>query len=42
MDEGDAPGTTRARTGLALFGALFGFGDRDEHTSHDWAVQTST
>ncbi|MFC6952214.1 hypothetical protein [Halorubellus litoreus] len=28
MDERDVPGTTRARTSLALFAAIFGFGDR--------------
>ena len=27
MSERDEPGTTRTRTGLALFGAIFGFGD---------------
>jgi hypothetical protein len=35
MDERDAPRTTRARTGLALFGALFGFGRRDDDTPTD-------
>ncbi|WP_227133842.1 hypothetical protein [Halorubellus salinus] len=29
MGERDVPRTTRARTGLALFGAIFGFGDRN-------------
>ncbi|WP_323674395.1 hypothetical protein [Halorubellus sp. PRR65] len=30
MNERDSPRTTRARTGLALFGAVFGFGGRDD------------
>jgi hypothetical protein len=29
MSERDAPRTTRARTGLALFAAVFGFGETD-------------
>jgi hypothetical protein len=35
MDERDAPGTTRARTSLALFGAIFGFGDHDGEVRAD-------
>jgi hypothetical protein len=35
MDNADAPRTTRARTGLALFGAIFGFDDGDARDDGD-------
>jgi hypothetical protein len=35
MDERDAPRTTRARTGLALFGAIFGFDSNDDDLRAD-------